>query len=128
MFNYKCINNKLSWVESCLKSPLPKFLNLISLNTAFSSILLPGTLLIFAAYTLYFFFLSLLHLIKTFSIRVNHRTTSKLDLFKTSFVNATNLDLFTSLRQTLQRRAKHSHILHQNITRIIIRQHTKIFL
>jgi hypothetical protein len=83
--------SKFSWVGSCLKIPLPYFV--ISLNTEFSSILLPDTLLILKPCVLYFDFLSLLCLFKMLFMRLKLRKKSMLGISETPFVIAINMSL-----------------------------------
>jgi hypothetical protein len=99
-------------------------LNLMSLNTGFSSIALPGVPLILKPYILYFSFLNLLHLFKMLFIRLNLRTKSLLGFFKTSFVDVININLFTlgSLSD------KSSQVLYQNNTETVFHPHIKVLL
>lgn len=107
----------------------------MSLNTKYSSISLPSfyyfdfiSSVLFEPYISHFSFLNLQCLIKMLFMRLSQRTKSMLSFIETSFVQAININLYLSPRQTLQTKTKRSHILHQNITRKDSRPHTNIIL
>lgn len=89
----------------------------ISLNIGFSSIPLPGVLLLPEPYILYCYLLGFLLFIETLFMRVNTSncmTESILGCFVISFCHCNlSKSLPVSLRQTLQMRAKSSHTVNQ---------------
>lgn len=102
----------------------------ISLNTKFNSFPLPGAPFFFSSkYRFYslscstysFHYKSSMELPLIYTHKSPYHSVSS-----TSGINPETLHL--SLRQTLWTRAKGSHFPHQNITRRMFRQHTKILL